>query len=256
MSDAASAPHGPVGRPIRLEARVLPGTRLEPCPDPDRTAALVVRIIDTAPHGDLLRYEIEVTGLEPGTHDLRDHLMRVDGTATTDLPALPVTVESVLAAGTPRVSDPIRVPVSGLGGYAVTATLVVAAWFAGLLALVWLLRRRRRPANGTAPEATPTDRLAALVATAARRPLAPTEQAEAERLVYDAWRRELALVDADPRDLVAGLRRDPRAARAIDLLTAWLHAPAGAASSVAPTDFAAFVADLVPGDASAPERGR
>ena len=42
------------------------------------------------------------------------------------------------------------------------------------------------------------------------------------------------------------LRRDPRAALAIDRLGAWLHAPAGEASSTAPSDMAAFVADLLP----------
>lgn len=256
MSAASSTPHGAVGRPIRLDALVLPGARLEPRADPGRTAPVVIRIIDAAPHGDRFRYEIEVTGLEPGTHDLRDHLVREDGTPTTDLPALPVTVESVLAAGAPRVSDPIPVPVTGLGGYAVTATLVAAAWLAGLLALVWLLRRRRPRPGAAAPETTPSDRLGALVSAAAGRMLEPAEQAEAERLVYDAWRRELALDDADPRDLVAGLRRDPRAARAIDLLTAWLHAPPEEPSSPAPADVAAFVAGLIPPGSSGGEGAR
>jgi len=241
MTPPIPALEGTVGRPIHPEPLVLPGTRLEPRADPQRTAPLAVRIIEAAPHGALTRYEIEITGLEPGTHDLRDHLVRSDGTPTSDLPPLPVTVTSVLAPGLPRVAVPAAVPVRGLGGYTVAATAAVIAWLAGLAVLVWLLRRQRRRAvvRAAAPAA---DRLADLLVTARRRDLAPAERAEAERLVYDAWRRRLGLGDADPRVLVAGLRRDAGAARAIDRLAAWLHAPGNGAA----VDVATLVADLLP----------
>ncbi len=253
--DPGTAPRGTIGRPIRLEPLVLPGARLEPRADPDRRAALAVRIVDAAPHGTLTRYEIEVTGLEPGTHDLRDHVVRIDGTPTTDLPPLPITVESVLAVGTPRVSQPAPVPVTGLGGYTITAALTAALWLTGLVALVWLLYRQRRRETAGAIAPSPADRLSLLVDTAARRALVPAEQAEAERLVYDTWRRHLGLADTDPRELVAGLRRDPRAARAVDRLAAWLHAPTGSDPAAAPADVAAFVRELLPATAGPVEGG-
>lgn len=241
MTPPIPAIEGTVGRPIRPEPLVLPGTRLEPRADPERTAALVVRIVGAAPHGALTRYELEITGLEPGTHDLRDHLVRSDGTPTSDLPPLPVTVTSVLAPGLPRVAVPAAVPVRGLGGYTLVATAAVATWLVGLAMLLWLLRRQRR--RERAGVATPAaDRLADLVATARRRDLEPAERAEAERLVYDAWRRRLGLEAVDPRDLVARLRRDARAAGAIDRLAAWLHAPDGGP----PDDVAGLVAELLP----------
>ncbi|MBM3955837.1 MAG: hypothetical protein FJ309_14690 [Planctomycetes bacterium] len=241
MTPPIPALEGTVGRPIRPEPLVLPGTRLEPRADPEHTAALAVRIVEAAPHGALTRYEIEITGLEPGTHDLRDHLVRSDGTPTSDLPPLPVTVTGVLAPGLPRVAVPGAVPVRGLGGYTAGATAAVAAWLAGLALLVWLLRRQRRAERGSAA-APAADRLAGLVTAARSRDLTAAERAEAERLVYDAWRRYLGLLDADPRDLVAALRRDAGAARAIDRLAAWLHAP-GAGT---PDDVAALVGELVP----------
>lgn len=242
-----AAHSGTIGRPIRIEGFVLPGTRLEPKPDPGRTAPVAIRIVDVAPHGSLLRYDLEVTAWEPGPHDVRQYLQRADGSATADLPEIIVEATSVLAPGVPRVSTPEPVIPRGFGGYREQAILAAVAWLVGLVAIVLLLRTRR--SRSTAPDAssaaTSADELARLLGCARTGPLAPAEQATIERLVYDAWRRALGLEAAAPKTLVEQLRRDERAAAALDRLAAWLHAPA----REAPDDVAAFVETLLPREA-------
>lgn len=236
-------PAATVGRPLRIEGLVLPGTRLEPAADPDRAAPLAVRISAAAPHGDRLRYDLEVTVWEPGTHDLRPFLRRADGSGTADLPEIPVTAASLLAPGAPVVSRPAPSLPADLGGYRQLVGILAALWIIGL-AVILLATRRRRPDDGrpAGGPPTPADRLAALLATARATPLSTADTAEIERLVYDAWRRELALDAAPPKQLVERLRRDPHAAMALDRLAGWLHAP-GAES---PADIAGFVARLLP----------
>ncbi|MCX7413736.1 MAG: hypothetical protein NTW36_09920 [Planctomycetia bacterium] len=238
-----------VGRPYTIENIVLPGTKLEPKADPDRTAPVSIRIVDAAPHGTSLRYTLEATGWEPGAHDLREFLVRADGTATTDLPPIPFAVQSVLMVGIPRVSTPEPVPVTGLAGYRQQAILAAALWLAGLLALAWLLRRRRGQTEAATTDAatTPAEQLSRLIAKARGGTLAPADDAAIERLVYDAWRRSLHLDDANPRSLVAALRRDEAAGRAISRMEAWLHAPRGSdAQPSEALDVAALVEGLLP----------
>lgn len=233
-----------IGRPIRIEGLVLPGTRLEPKPDPDHTAPLAIRIIDVAPHGTLLRYDLEITAWEPGPQDARRYLQRIDGSATDELPAIPVEAASVLPPGMPRVSTPEPVIPYGIGGYRELAALAAIVWLAGLVAIVFLLRKRgrRSPVPDSPSAATAADELARLLGRARAGELAPVELATIERLVYDAWRRELGLEATATKTLVERLRLDPRAVAAIDRLAAWLHAPA----RDAPEDVAAFVELLLP----------
>ena len=236
-----------VGRPLRLEGLVLPGSRLEPAADPGRTAPLSVRIVAVAPHGEQLRYDLEVTGWEGGDHDLRAVLVRTDGTPTDDLPPLLLHTTTSLPAGSPRVSAPVPTPPAHLGGYGQTLFLLGLAWLVGL---ALLLRLRRgdspRPTSGATPR-TPADELAALVAKAGAGALDRGEGAAIERLVYEAWRKRLGLERTDPRRLVAALREAPAAAAALERLEGWLHAPGGTA---VPADLGTFVTGLLPTDRS------
>ena len=231
-----------IGRPIRLEGLVLPGTRLEPKADPGRTAPVAVRFVEVAPHGTFLRYDLEVTVWEPGKHDVRAYLERADGSTTDDLPEIPVEAARVLDAGAPRVSTPEPVIPRDLGGYRERAIGAAAVWLAGLLAILFLLRKRRRPTSTAQVALAPADRLTELVARARGGALGVQEQASIERLVYEAWQDELRLEAAAPKDLVEQLQRDERARAALDRLSAWLHAPAGEP----PADIAAFVEAILP----------
>jgi len=241
-----------VGRPVPIEGLVLPGSRLEPAADPGRTAPVSVRVVAVAPHGDLFRYDLEATGWEGGDHDLREVLVRADGTTTDDLPPLLLRTTSSLPAGSPRVSVPALEPPRQLGGYGQTLFLLGLLWLVGLALLLRLRRRATTPTHsGTAP-LTPADELAALVAKAGAGSLDRGEEAAVERLVYEAWRKRLGLEQTDPRQLVAALRDEPAAAAALERLEGWLHTPGAVA---APADLGAFVAGLLPSQPPADGRG-
>lgn len=242
-----------VGRPVRIDGLVLPGSRLEPAADPGRKGALSVRIVAVAPHGDRLRYDLEATGWEGGDHDLREVLVRADGTTTDDLPPLLIRTTTSLPAGSPRVSVPPPAPPRQLGGYGQTIVFLGVAWLVGLALLLRLRRAGPVGPHAAARPATPAEELALLVAKARAGALGDGEGAAIERLVYDAWRTRLGLERTEPGLLVAGLREDPAAAAAIGRLEEWLHAPGG---TVPPADLGAFVAGLLPADAPAEGRGR
>ncbi len=243
MPDATTR-SAPVGRPVEIEDLVLPGTRLQPRADPDRTAPVTVRVVDVAPHGDLLRYRLEATGWEPGEHDLRDALQRADGGSTADLPTLAIVTESHLPAGTPRVEVPAAAPPIRVGGYGTAMLLLGACWIAGFVAILLAGRRRAARTPPDARSGTPGDRLAHLAAASKARPLENHEKAEVERLVWEAWRRELAVGQAPPETFLAKLRADARASEALDALEAWLHAPKAGAGD--PHDTADLIARILP----------
>src|SRR5262245_18933008 len=79
-----------VGMTDALEGVVLPGTELEAAPLLDRKSKVVLRVVRVYPHGAAFRYDLEYSGLEPGTHDLRPYLRRKDGSPVGELP--PITV--------------------------------------------------------------------------------------------------------------------------------------------------------------------
>jgi hypothetical protein len=85
-----------VGVEGRMEA-LLPAKGLQAAPA-SRNSPITIRIASTRPHGTLVRYDLRFIGLVPGKYDLRNHLLRDDGTTANDLPALPVTVGGLLPA--------------------------------------------------------------------------------------------------------------------------------------------------------------
>jgi hypothetical protein len=201
----------------------LAGARLEPKPVHPK-APLQLRIAETYPRGTLVEYDFRYVGLEPGTYDLRDHLVRADGSAVSNLPPLLVEVtgllpaghDGLLAAGPPS-------PLARLGGYRV---LLVAGGVAWALLLIPLLWRRRVKAVAAPPVTGPpslAERLRPLLADAAAGRLDTDGRARLERLLLAHWREKLAL---DPADLPAALRRlraHPEAGVILHTLEAWLH---------------------------------
>lgn len=214
-----------VGMPARLEELVLPGSELEVAPI-DPRSPVMVRILAARPHGDAFRYDLEYWGLDPGTWNLAARLRRKDGSSSADLPAVEVTVSSILPPGqvTPH-PPPVRRPSVG-GGYTSILVAGAALWLAGLTAIVRGGRRRREEERATAAPETLADRLRPLVQRALEGELSAAERSRLELLLVAYWRRRLGLEHHAPLEVLKELRGHPEASPLIEGLERWLHNPA------------------------------
>jgi hypothetical protein len=214
-----------VGLPARIEAIVLPGTELEAAPS-DVKSPIVLRIAATYPHGSAFRYDLEFTGLDPGEYDLRSFLKRKDGTPTADLPAIPVAIRSVLPAGQVKPHTPGEGEHPGVGGYRTTLIAAGVAWLAGLAAILWVGRRKRREEEAARPRPrTLAERLEPLVESALAGNLSRSERAQLELGLVAYWRRRLGYEDKRPAETIQLLRDHPEAGPLLTNLEDWLHRP-------------------------------
>lgn len=222
-------PSTPVGVRARLQGLVLPGPELRsrPVTDPGK-APVIVRILATYRHGTAFRYDLEYMGLEPGVHDLREHLVRADGEPAEGLPPIPVRITSVLPPG--RV-EPEALPIQeppDLGGYSALQILGAIVWVAGLGVILFGGRRRRRLAREAAAAArrpTREERLAELVEAAAQGRLEEPRRAELERLLLAFLRDRYGLREVKMHEAIARLRDHPEVGPLLCRLEEWLHAP-------------------------------
>jgi hypothetical protein len=217
----AQATVGAIGR---IDELGLPGSLLRAKPLEDRDLPVVVRIVDSFPHGDAHRYQLSFMALEPGRYDLRDYLERVDGSRVDDLPEIWVEIVSVLAPGhvPPHVLDASWPRV---GSYRFWALLALVAWVAGLLAFV-LWPKRRSPAEAPPrPALTLAELLQPRLAAAFAGQLDNRQLAELERWVVEFWRRRLGLMDVPPRQALMELRASETAGPLLRQLERWLHSP-------------------------------
>ena len=214
-----------VGIPARITDIVLPGSELEVLPQTAKTA-VVLRITRVAPHGSEFRYDLEWAGLDPGEHDLRAFLRRKDGTDMSGLPAVPVTVRSVLPPGQIVPHHPPAGDVPGFGGYRAWWIVGGILWTIGL---VWILlgfrKQRQRDAAVEAPPRTLAERLRPLVERALDGRLSRTERAQLELGLVSYWRRKLGLDDRQPAEAHVILREHAQAGPLLNQLDAWLHKP-------------------------------
>jgi hypothetical protein len=222
--DGSSGPS--VGMPGRIEEIVLPGTQLEVKPPEGPRDPIVLRIVESFPHGTGFRYTLEYYGLEPGTYDLTDSLKRRDGSSTDDLAPILVTVRPLLPSGQVEPHALAASASPRLGGYRLWLVLGAAAWLAGLAAILLVGRKRKKAAaEEAAHAATLAERLQGLVEEAAAGTLTRTRRAELERLLLSFWRRRLGLESAPPADAIAALREHTEAGRLLRQLDDWLHRP-------------------------------
>jgi hypothetical protein len=215
----------------RLET-VLPGTLLDTKPLNPR-AKLLLRIADSRPHGTLTRYDLRYVGFVPGKYDLRDYLVRKDGSSTADLPNLAVEVAGILPAQHAGELVPQQVgPFSALGGYRTGLILVSVLW-AVLAVPLWLSRRRKKaPALAPVAIAPPTlaERLQPLVKRAAEGRLSTDELAQLERMLLNHWRERLQLGEVSMAEAIQRLRSHPEGGELLRQLEGWLHRPPGLVS--------------------------
>lgn len=222
-----------IGMRVELVEFMIPGSDLVPRPiaDPGR-ADVIVRIENTFNHGANRRYNMEITPFVMGEIDLRDHLVRADGSSMDDVPPLLVTVDAVredpeTVAPPP---DPEHTEPDALGGYRSLLIAAGVAWGIGLIALFFVGRKPKEEEVEVAKARPRTlaERLHPLVRGARDGTLEGPERAELERLVLAHWRARKGLEGASAADAISALRRDEDAGPLLRKLEEWLHRPGGA----------------------------
>lgn len=228
-----------VGMVGHLNAIVLPGSELEVTPVENRKTPVVVRITAVAPHGTAHRYDLTYYGIEAGHYDLRSFLRRKDGSSADDLPPMPVTIQSALPPGQILPHTPESARRRGLGGYYLILAGAVLTWLIGLLAILFVGRKRTAQAAMAARPMTLADRLRPLVEQGLAGRLTPENRANLERSLIGYWRKRLRLEDARPAEAFAVLRHHADAGPLLTQLETWLHRPG-------PTDAVDVTALLAP----------
>jgi hypothetical protein len=236
----------------------LPGTLLKAKPVTDK-APLLLRIASTQPSARTqdLWYDLRYIGLVPGAHDLKDYLVRADGSPAADLPSIPVGVVGLLPED--HKGELTRARAGGwpfFGGYRVVMGAMIVVWLAMLYPLIVAGRKKfAMAAPPTTTKLTFADRLRPLIDRAAAGTLSSDEKAKLERMLLAYWERRLHLTGDSPAEAIATLRRHPEAGELLRALEEWLHRRPGAASAIdanallAPYRNAADVTDSEPREA-------
>lgn len=227
QTDSESDPPS-LGVTRMIEQIVLPGTELTHRPvDPTQTP-LVVRVVETYPHGDAFRYDISYFGLTPGNYDLREFLIRIDGSSTEDLPPIPVTIRSILDEGQIEPNELEIGQLSRYGGYWQLVIIGAVVWALVLLALVWAGLKKQQPvAEQVDVQPTLADLLRPAVEKAVAGTLPPEKHAELERLLLAFWQKRLRLENLEPAEALQQIRNDEQAGPLVRQLERWLHSPPG-----------------------------
>lgn len=219
----------PVGMRAHIDQLVLTGSELEPAPAAMGTP-IVLRVLATWPHGEHFRYDLEWYGLETGAFDLAKFLQRKNGSSMDGVVAIPVTVTGVLKAGELEPPELDSVAATRLDGYRTLQIAAAIAWGAGLLAILFIGRRRRKSAPVPVVQPTLADRLRPLVATVAEGRADDATKAELERVLVSFWRARLDLREAKAAAAIVAIRRHPEAGALLRQLEQWLHVPAPVAA--------------------------
>lgn len=233
VSAMAETPEARVGQPLEMTDVYIPGGEVEPVPRRDRRPPLVVRLLDTKPAENGHRYDFEITGLDPGRHDLAEYLRAVNPEKPAEVPELWMEITSGLPEGVilPAELPPAELP--ELGGYKVAMIAAAGVWFVGFVSLV-LWNRRKNAAAGVVEHRSPTvaERLRPLVRRASAGELDDSGRAALERLVIGHWREKLPEISTlPPAEAMVKLRAHPDAAPLIFQLERWLHAREADASA-------------------------
>ena len=213
-----------VGMRAYIEQVVLEGSELVPAPA-DTSTQVVVRVVKTWPHGQHLRYDLEWVGFEEGRYDLLDYLVRKDGSPATSLPSIEVKVVSLLPAEAFEPSDIDPAATARLDGYSTTQIVTGVFWVGGLLAILFVGRKRVVKPAPLPPPPTLADRLRPMVEMVANGEADTAQKAELERLLVAFWRVRLDLGSVRAVDAIMAIRRHDEAGALLRQVEAWLHAP-------------------------------
>lgn len=246
-----------VGMPAMIEELILPAPQLEVKPLAKRDDPLILRMVNSYPHGSSFRYDLEYYALEPGEYNLADYMQGVGGAAAGTLPPLLVTVKPLLAPGQILPNPVVPGAQPTLGGYRTWVAIGGLAWAALGYAILVVGRKRQLPTDDkkSAEPITLADRLRPAVEAAVAGTLSDGELAELERTLFAFWRERLDLGSIPAAEAMRRLLVHPEAGQLMRQLEAWLHQPS-ADSSV---DVAALLAPYrsMPADAlNAPPSAR
>jgi len=216
-----------------LDEIIIPGTELEPIPLPDVIAPMVVRVMQTYPHGDYMRYDITFFGRVPGKYDLKDYLQRKDGSSMAGVQSIPVEVVAIRPVDEPLARPELElVKAPRVGGYTILMILAGVLWVVGLLVMIFAFRKKKTEQQVQhTPPATLADQLLPLVTQAQSGELSKDEQASLERTLLKVWRKRLGLEHADTADAIIQMREHEEAGGLLRELEKWLHKP-GASDDV------------------------
>ena len=243
LSTAALAASDSDKPTVGMEGRIsvtVPGTRLEAKPVDEKTP-LALRVARATETSEGVLYDLRYLGFVPGKHDLKNYLVRADGSTMTNVPSISVEVIPVLPPDHRGQLVPQRVEsLPFLGGYKLLLLGAAVVWLLLLIPILMIGRRKKVQAQvQTQRPLTLADRLRPLVEQAAAGQLPADRQAELERLLLWHWRKQLHLTDTDAGDAVVRLRSHPEAGALLRSLETWLHRPPGSDRNV---DVAAVLA--------------
>ena len=214
-----------VGFPKTILQIKLPGSELIPKPNSDRHDPVVLRVVRSYAHGSDYRYDLEYIGLDPGSYDLADFLVRKDESKVGDLPEIRVQVNTLLPAGRIEPNTILASDSSFRSYYLPTLVAIGVLWLIGLLFIMFWGWSKTRKVQPALVRQSLADRIRPLVEQAEKGELSPQGQAELERLLTNYWRRKLRLNHLSAHKLRQQLRQHPEAGEMLSQLDRWLYDP-------------------------------
>lgn len=205
---------------------VLPGTELTIREVDPRRTPIALRIDKIYPHGDDFRYDLTFFGLEPGTHNLSDYLVRKDDSGVDDLPNISVTVNSILPSDQFAPSPPPKGFVAKIGGYYVAMILAITAWMAGLFAILFWKKSgsKSHKASAIVEPVSEVEQIKWLVDQAIEAgELTDQQKADLDMRVLNFWRARRNLTDASVNDALQKLKTDEQAGPLLTGLERWFY---------------------------------
>jgi len=234
-ADKSASTNTTASHNIGIEGNVavtLPRGDYQPRPLDDRTE-LILRIERvTMLASNQHQYQFFYIGLEPGAYKLADFLIHPDGTRPDELGDLRIQVRALLPEdhdGKLNAYVPRRFPF--VGGYRAALAALGVVWVGGIVAYVFLVRKKRAvPAPILIePEPSFAERLRPLVEAAAAGKLSVEDQANLERLLMGYWRDKLSLSELRVAEALLRLKAHTEAGELLRAMERWLHRPGGAA---------------------------
>jgi hypothetical protein len=208
---------------------VLPRADYQVRPLDDRTE-LILRIDSVTATNGQHRYQFYYMGLEPGSYQLADFLIRPDGSRPDELAATRLNVRALLPEDHDgQLNAYVARPFPFVGGYRVFLGVLAAVWVAGFVVYRFATRKKVVQAvpEPVVPEPTFAERLRPLVEAAAAGRLSVQDKAALERLLMAYWRDRLNLPALRMTEALAQLKAHTEAGELLRALERWLHRPGG-----------------------------